>query len=69
MMRALEKTGGLMEGSEFTQIVRTLWVYSMHGSATYHNELSTLTLSTKLAINTQNLVVVVKQEILQIFEN
>ena len=58
-----------MEGSEFTETVRTLWVYSMHGSATYHNELSTLTLSTKLAINTQNLVVVVKQEIPQIFEN
>ena len=43
MMRALENAGGLTEGSESAEIVRTLWVYNMHGSATYYNAHSTLT--------------------------
>ena len=34
--------GGLTRGSGFTESVRTLWVHSMHASATYHNALSTL---------------------------
>lgn len=43
MMRALKNIGGLTGRSGFTKTVRTLWIYSMHGSGTYQTTLSALT--------------------------
>ena len=43
MTRALKSHGGLTRGSGFTASVRTLWVYSMHASASYHNAISSPT--------------------------
>ena len=40
-----------MSRSGFTESVRTLWIYSMHASATYHNPLSTLTRTVHKASN------------------
>ena len=39
MMRALKSRGGLTSGSGFTKSVRTLWIYSMHATASYHDVL------------------------------
>ena len=43
MMRSLKSRGGLTRGSGFKESVRTLWIYSMHATASYHHALSTLT--------------------------
>ena len=43
MMRAIKSRGGLTRGSGFTESVRTLWIYSMHATASYHDALSSLT--------------------------
>ena len=43
MIRSLKSRGGLTRGSGFTESVRTLWIYSMHATAGYHDALSTLT--------------------------
>ena len=70
MMRSLKSRGGLTRGNRFTESVGTLWIYSMHASATYHNALSTLTRTVHKTSNQhKELVVVVKQEILQTFQN
>ena len=43
LMLSLKSRGGLTRGSGFTGSVRTLWIYSMHATASYHDALSTLT--------------------------
>ena len=43
MMRALKSRGGLTRGRGFTESVRTMWVYTMHEGANYHNALCTST--------------------------
>ena len=43
LMRSLKSRGGLTRGNGLTESVRTLWIYSMHASASYHNALSSPT--------------------------
>ena len=42
MMKTLTSRAGPTRGSGFTESVRTLWIYSVHASASYHNVLSSL---------------------------
>ena len=43
MMKPLKIRAVPTRGSGFTESVRTLWIYSMHASASYHNALSSST--------------------------
>ena len=43
MMKSLKSKGGLTHGKGLTEGVRTLWVYSMHASASYQDSMSSLT--------------------------
>ena len=43
VMKPLKSRAGATSGSGFTESVRTLWIYSMHASASYHDALSSLT--------------------------
>lgn len=43
LTRSLKGRGGLTHGRGLTESVRTVWIYSMHACAEYHNALSSLT--------------------------
>ena len=70
MMRALKSRGGLTRGSGFTESVCTLWIYSMHATASYHDALSSLTkIITKQVSNIKISERVVYRETIMIFRN
>ena len=43
VMKPLKSRAGATRGGGFTESVRTLWIYNIHVSASYHNALSSLT--------------------------